>query len=213
MKIKKLIFSKTNFMAAGLLPFKSQFDYNANEKYQVNHFKNLEFNLKKFFKFIFEFHRYDSTIVFVGFPCATKYDFRRLFKKFKYISLNKNIWINGTLCNSKSLLPYVNSKKIATMLKKKNIVFLNQFGSLIKLEKNPDLVVLFDNSSNKNIIKECQKLKIPVISFIGKTMNKSLVISNVFNLERTHYSKRYLSKYIYLLLSSVLHRYLKKSVN
>merc|ERR1712071_29981 len=66
----------------------------------LNSFKSINLKLKILLKVLFEFHKLDKNIVFIGFHNQSNYyNFSVLFKKFNYKILNKNVWINGILFN------------------------------------------------------------------------------------------------------------------
>lgn len=201
--------NKINYSLFNLLNIKS----NSSNNFNINSYKSLELNLKKILKIIFEFHKANKTVVFIGFPVSLNLNFISLFKKYNYIFLNKNTWVNGTLSNSPALVSHINSKKLLKVVQKNNLLFLTQFSNLIKLKKKPDLIILFDDIHAENLIYECQKVKIPVISFSSSTQQKHThTLFNVFFFEKNNHSKQLIHKYIYFLLSSILSRYFKKSI-
>ena len=110
------------------------------------------------------------------------------------------------LTNSNSISYYLKSKKVFKLLKKQNILFLQKLNNL---EHKPDLIVLYNETKNIELIKEAIKLKIPIISFLneGETKN-SHFIYNVFYCKIILH-KEYLTKLFYFLLSSILLRNLK----
>lgn len=204
--------NKINYNKLNLLNIKSHLRISDKNFFKFNSYKNLELNLKKILKIIFEYHKSNKTIIFIGFPFSSNYNFMTLFNKYNYIFLDKNTWVNGTLCNSPALVSHIKSKKIYRRLRKNNLVFLSQFNSLVKLKKKPDLIVLFDDFHSENLISECLKVKIPVISFVSTFKIHPSTLFNVFFLENNSYSKQLIHRYIYFLLSSILARYFKKSI-
>jgi len=217
MKLKKLNYNKINFITSYLMTVKSK-GGNLNSQVYVsknlilNSYKNLDINLKKIFKFIYDFHSFKKTIVFVGFTDNTKYNFSLLFNKFNYIFLKENIWVNGVLCNSKSLIPYMNSKRFNSFFKKEKIIFLKNFNSLVKLKKKPDLIILFNTKGNENLISEAIKVKIPIISFISEGfITNSEFVHSIFNFYNK-YSFKIIIRLVYFLLSSIVFRSIKKAI-
>lgn len=207
MKLYKNSTNKINYSLFNLLNIKSNLSNN------INAFKSLELNLKKILKIIFEYHKANKTIVFIGFPISSNLNFISLFKKYNYIFLNKNTWVNGTLSNSPALVSHINSKKLLKVVQKNNLIFLTQFSNLIKLKKKPDLIILFDDIHAEKLISECKKVKIPVVSFLSSAQQKQeSTLFHVFLLEKNNYPKQLIHKYIYFLLSSILSRYFKKSI-
>ena len=209
MKLYKNSNNKINYSLFNLLNIKSNLSKNSN----INSYKSLELNLKKILKIIFEYHKANKTIVFIGFPVSLNLNFIPLFKKYNYIFLNRNTWINGTLSNSPALVSHINSKKLLKVVRKNNLIFLTQFSNFIKLKKKPDLIVLFDDIHVENLISECQKVKVPVISFSSSVQQKQKsILFHVFFSEKNNHLKQLIHKYVYFLLSSILSRYFKKSV-
>ena len=220
MKLNKLNYNKKNFITSYLIDIKlsSSIGFNSQvdkqQKFSLNCYKNLDLNFKKIFKIIFEFHKFNKTIVFVGFPDIKKYNFSLLFNKFNYIFLKENIWVNGVLCNSKYLIPYMNSKRFKNFFKKEKIIFLKNFNNLVNLKKTPDLIILFNVKGNEHLIAEANKVKIPVISFISEDtvfVKKLGLTSNIFNFSNLYLSK-IVTRLVYFLLSSIFFRYIKKSI-
>jgi len=209
MKLYKNSNNKINYSLFNLLNIKSNLSKNSN----INSYKSLELNLKKILKIIFEYHKANKTIVFIGFPVSLNLNFIPLFKKYNYIFLNRNTWVNGTLSNSPALVSHINSKKLLKVVRKNNLIFLTQFSNFIKLKKKPDLIVLFDDIHVENLISECQKVKVPVISFSSSLQQKQKsILFHVFFSEKNNHSKQLIHQYVYFLLSSILSRYFKKSV-
>merc|ERR1712071_727992 len=163
----------------------------------LNSFKSINLKLKILLKVLFEFHKLDKNIVFIGFHNQSNYyNFSVLFKKFNYKILNKNVWINGILCNSK------------------NIYFFKKFINSILVQKVPDLIVLYDLSDNKKLLSEALKLNIPIFAFLGnESFNTNSSIFYIFNSNIGNISKKKVSSYIYFLISAILIRVLKKSFN
>lgn len=214
MKLKKSIYNKFNFITYSLVNLKLKNKKNLSDKdFKINFYKSLDVKLKKTFKIIYEFHRFNQNIVFIGFPESRIFNFNSLFFKFNYLFLKNKVWVNGVLCNSKALMPYIYSKRFKNFFLKEKIIFLKNFSQLVKLKKSPDLLVLFDITDNGKLLSEANKLKIPVISFINNINNsENLVItSNVFSFN-VKYSLQIILKMIYMLFSSIMFRGLKKHI-
>ena len=98
MKLKKNIFEKYNFSHTNIINIKSYLSFlKQSNKLKLLNFessfqslKTIELNLKKVLKIIFEFHKLNKNIVFVGFPDINSYKFSLLFNKFNYKFLKKN---------------------------------------------------------------------------------------------------------------------------
>ena len=214
MKLKKLIYNKFNFITYSLVNLKLKNKKSlAFKDFKINSYKSLDVNLKKLFKIIYEFHKLNQNIVFIGFPESHMFNFNSLFFKFNYLFLKNKVWVNGVLCNSKALMPYIYSKRFKKFFFKEKIIFLKNFSHLVKLNRSPDLIVLFDATDNDKLLSEANKLKIPVIAFINNSNNSDnfVITSNVFRFN-VKYSFQIILKMIYMLFSSILFRGLKKHI-
>lgn len=214
MKIKKKFSEKYNFNYTNIINIKSYLSFlKKSKKLKLLDFqslKTIEINLKKVLKIIFEFHKLNKNIVFVGFPDIDQYNFAILFNKFNYKFLKKKVWVNGLFCNSNSLIHYLNTKRLANVSKKTNLQLINNLTNLIELKKLPDLIVIFSTEENLNLIHESNCLRIPIIAFNNNSNLKSLVIS-IFNF-KDYFSVKLTYKFFYFLISSIFIRDLKKSI-
>ena len=218
MKLKKNIFEKYNFSHTNIINIKSYLSFlKQSNKLKLLNFessfqslKTIELNLKKVLKIIFEFHKLNKNIVFVGFPDINSYKFSLLFNKFNYKFLKKKVWVNGLLSNTNSLIYYLNSKRLSNISKKNNLLLFQNLNNLIELKKLPDLIVVFSTEENLQLINESNRLKIPIIAFNNNSNSKLLVIS-IFNFKDS-FSVKLTSKFFYFLISSIFVRDLKKSI-
>jgi len=208
MKIKKINQTNYSFTKLNLLNLKYylKFSGNNNHKPFINkNINELNLNIKNSLRVIFEYHKLKKNIVFVGFNDIKNLKFSLLFKKFKYNILNKDVWVNGILCNSNSIKYYLNSKRLERFFKKENILFLKKF---INIKKKVNLIIVYNINDNLHLIKESKKLKIPVISFCNtnSNMGQDTKIS-LFGENNYH-----ISKFIYFLISSVFFKVFKSSL-
>jgi len=218
MKLKKNIFEKYNFSHTNIINIKSYLSFlKQSNKLKLLNFessfqslKTIELNLKKVLKIIFEFHKLNKKIVFVGFPDINSYKFSLLFNKFNHKFLKKKVWVNGLLSNTNSLIYYLNSKRLSNISKKNNLQLFQNLNNLIELKKLPDLIVVFSTEENLQLINESNRLKIPIIAFNNNSNSKLLVIS-IFNFKDS-FSVKLTSKFFYFLISSIFVRDLKKSI-
>ena len=218
MKLKKNIFEKYNFSHTNIINIKSYLSFlKQSNKLKLLNFessfqslKTIELNLKKVLKIIFEFHKLNKNIVFVGFPDINSYKFSLLFNKFNYKFLKKKVWVNGLLSNTNSLIYYLNSKRLSNISKKNNLRLFQNLNNLIELKKLPDLIVVFSTEENLQLINESNRLKIPIIAFNNNSNSKLLVIS-IFNFKDS-FSVKLTSNFFYFLISSIFVRDLKKSI-
>lgn len=215
MKIKKINRKKESLISYNLLNLKYYLNFQnfSESKYNSNlsYLNSLETSLKKILKVIFNFHTLNKKIVFVGFPLHKLYKFSSLFKRFNYIFLNKNVWVNGMLSNPNRLSPYVNSRRFLNFYQKENVVFLRKFNKMLILNKKPDLLIVFNKFENELILKEANITKIPNFSLIGGVLNKKSILNDLPTFSHV-YVEKLLIKFIYTLFSVILFRHLKKSI-
>ena len=215
MKIKNLNQSNYNKIQVNLLNLKFYLKPTVVSKItNINQLKSLlnfvEINLKTILKIIFEYHQLNRFIIFVGFPDIGSLKFSLLFKRLKYNHIQNKIWIDGFLCNPNLINRYLTSKRTEYFFKKENLYFFKNFINFSSKKKIPDLIIVFNQKDNKNVIKEAYKLKIPVITFMGDNSNGSVSIGNILQFNSFYISKL-LSKFFYFILSAVLTRQLKKN--
>jgi len=208
MKIKKINQTNYSFTKLNLLNLKYYLKILGNNNHKLSINKNineLNLNIKNSLRMIFEYHKLKKNLVFVGFNDIKNFKFSLLFKKFKYNILNKNVWVNGILCNSNSIKYYLNSKRLERFFKKENILFLKKF---INIKKKVDLIIVYNINDNLHLIKESKKLKIPVISFCNANSNMGQDTKISLFGENNYY----ISKFTYFLISSVLFKVFKSSL-
>ena len=113
-------------------------------------------DIKKVLQVIFQYHKIDKRILFVGLPYKLE---SRINRYTKHVAIPKNLNIQGMISNCDRKLPKtdINSNKIWM---KQSPKFL-----LPKLSKKLDLVVLFEHDKSKTILSEAEVAKIPLISF------------------------------------------------
>jgi len=143
-------------------------------------------NLKKVLQIIFQYHKAEKRILFIGLPSKLEQKVNQLTK---HVSVPKNFDIQGMISNfnPKSLLKNENfnqacSKKFSKLL-------------LPKFSKKLDLIVLFDHEKSEGILSESKIAKIPVISFGNHNLSE-LPLYNVegnFKNMLTGYNKTILS--------------------
>ena len=213
MKLNQSTYNKFSYLTYNLINLKLNTNDILTKDFNINFYRSLDVNFKKIFKIIYEFHKYNRNIVFVGFPEVIGYNFNSLFHKFDYIFLSNKVWVNGVLCNSKSLIPYIHSKRFKNFFTKEKVIFLKNFNNLVKLKKLPDLIVLFDTNHSEKLLLEAKKMKTPIIAFISndKECNNLTLVSNIFNFDIKH-SFKIIVKVFYILLSSILFRGIKKHI-
>ena len=116
-------------------------------------------DIKKVLQIIFQYHKAEKRILFLGLPHKLE---SRVNQLTKHIAIPKNFNIQGVISNynSKSFKSDRNSNQAWL---KNSSKFL-----LPKLSKKLDLIVLFNHDNNETILSEAGVAKIPVIS-LGTT--------------------------------------------
>ena len=178
-----------------------------NSKQYKNNIKleETKIRLKKIFQIIYQYHIFNKKILFIGVQNNKNFKLKNLLKKTKHVLIPNSIWIRGAISNKKSCFKHISN----------NPKFVNNKISelLFKLKKNFDLIVVFDEINNFNIINESYIARIPVI-----TLNSNLSLYNnkvsykIFGNFQFLYKKKE-NNFFYLLLISVLkkgNKYKKK---
>ena len=112
-------------------------------------------NFKKSLDLIFKFHKNNKRILFIGNPKViedkiNKNTIHTSISNYDKNTLNKVIAINSLIENSVRLNKHL---------------FKNNKFILSKLLKKPELIVIFKEQKNNNLIKESTVSKIPMIEF------------------------------------------------
>lgn len=155
--------------------------------------KDLLLYLKKAILTIFNYHKHNKTILFVGnFSNKNKMFINKKLLKNHIFLLNSN-WIYGILTNKNS---FVKS------LQKNNDKRLKDYNlqKYITTKKKPDLIVILSMENNQEILKEALKLKIPTISLIDNNFNDFILYP--IKIDTTSKIKNY--NFIFYLLNSIL---------
>jgi ribosomal protein S2 len=113
-------------------------------------------DIKKVLQIIFQYHKAEKRILFLGLPYKLE---SRVNQLTKHIAIPKNFNIQGMISN-------YNSKSFKSD-KNSNQVWLKNSSKFLlpKLSKKLDLIVLFNHDNNEKILSEAGVAKIPVISF------------------------------------------------
>ena len=144
---------------------------NFNDSVSVN-LNQILADIKKALKIIFQYHRLDKRILFIGFPYKLELKINRLTK---HLAVPYNFNIQGFILNNN--IKFLNESKGSSRIwLKSHIKFL-----FPKLTKKPDLIILFEHEKDKNIITESWTAKVPVIIFksncdLRNVSNKSFYI-------------------------------------
>ena len=131
------------------------------KKIKFNNFIDANLNqivvdIKKVLQIIFQYHKVEKRILFLGLPYKLE---SRVNQLTKHIAISKNFNIQGVISNynSKSFKSDRNSNQAWL---KNSSKFL-----LPKLSKKLDLIVLFNHDNSETILSEAGVAKIPVIFF------------------------------------------------
>lgn len=163
MKIKNI---KTNkFKLTRLHLIKTKTYKNVDNEVNVH----IESYLKKSLKIIYDYHCNNKKILFIGIPITIQNKFKNILKKTKHLYITEEIWVRGLLTNRSSLFKFL--KKKSTKNKKLKI--------LLSIKKKPDLVILFDETKEKFVIRETDQLKIPLITVNSKMFENPSVLYKI----------------------------------
>jgi ribosomal protein S2 len=113
-------------------------------------------DIKKVLQIIFQYHKAEKRILFLGLPYKLE---SRVNQLTKHIAIPKNFNIQGVISN-------YNSKSFKSD-KNSNQAWLKNSSKFLlpKLSKKLDLIVLFNHDNNETILSEAGVAKIPVIFF------------------------------------------------
>jgi len=113
-------------------------------------------NIKKVLQIIFQYHKAEKRILFVGVPCELEQKINQLTK---HVAVPKNFEIQGMVSNFDPKV-FLKSENLDQAWSKN---FLKSL--LPKLSKKLDLIVLFNHEKSESILTESKIAKIPVIFF------------------------------------------------
>jgi len=212
MKLKKINQKKYNLINKILLNTRSYLGlkklslYYLNSKY-IQGFKNkfcifeiikTKIYFKNNIKIIYKYHCSNEKILFIGFPEIKNDKFTNLFEKTKHYYIPSNVWVNNIIINKSQILYHLQNKTFNNT--KKNIDILKNTNKILKIQKKPDLIVLYNQNFELNATKESLNSHIPVITFLN-----SSYFSNQINYKIPVGSKNQkFDKFCYLLLKSLL---------
>lgn len=188
---------------AALLNNKSSSRIFDNKLYNIT-LNTIKFNFKRFLYIFFGLRKFNSNIYFIGFSDLQYSNFSKLFKFFNIKYFKDNIWITGLLSNSRYTHKFLKIKRLDSIFKKKSDHHVKDFYKILKDKKLPDLLVFYERKPyTKYIIKECLKLKIPVIILFDVNIPCENNLIKVF-----HYNlkKEIFTKYLFQILKVLLKR-------
>ena len=100
-----------------------------------------------------------------------------MYKVKKHHYVNEAFWINGLLTNGPSFVAYRNNF-LKNYSKHNDIdkeIFFQHFEGILRMNKKPDLVFIYNHSKGIEIFKEAHSLRIPIISFLNTNDDPTLV--------------------------------------
>jgi len=160
----------------------------------INNNENSTLHLKKAVLTIFEYHKNNKTILFLGNSSEIKSKYRKNITKTKHIFLSNSHWSTGLLTNKISFIKSLKKKNSTGALKDHNL------RRYLMKKKRPDLLVILSTDFNLDVYKEASKLKIPIISFTQKDFNDYILHS--INLTKTSNTIK-ISNFVFYLLNSL----------
>jgi ribosomal protein S2 len=116
-------------------------------------------NFKKAMHIIFKYHKNNKRILFVGVPQIIE---TKLNLMTKHIAVPNSFNIQGLFLN-KSILKGITLKQ--QLLKNKNYL-------LSKISNKPDLIVVFNEEKDQQLVKDSYISRIPVIKFNSNLQEK-----------------------------------------
>ena len=159
--------------------------------------KNMETRLKKILNVIYRFHIANKKILFIGTPLKLDNKIKQLLKDKKHSFIPEAVWMNGIITNPGPSFKHLLKRHAITDDKTSKFLF--------NLKNQTDLIVVLNESSNLNALKESSIKRIPTIS-----LNSNYNLSN-FNLSTykvagsySFVKKTIRDNFFFLLLSSLL---------
>jgi ribosomal protein S2 len=128
-------------------------------------------DFKKALHIIFEYHKANKKILFVGIPKKLELKINTLTH---HVAVDKNFELQGVISNS------LNSAKFAK-IEKQSFSKIYVKSLVPKLLKKPDLVVVVSHEKKQNIIAESNVAKIPVIVFESNNSFLTNLSANFYN--------------------------------
>lgn len=177
MKIKKVVNFKYKLLKLKLIKsriYKAKAKNNGPKLLSTFMLEQVEFHLKKKLQIIYEYHTNGKEILFVGFPEFFNKRITKILDSTNHSVIPAYLWINGILSNKIAIFRYLNHKRVKqTKIKKSSNVNV-----LLTIKKKPDLIVIYDEKSNQNIMNETRKTKIPVISLTSNFYRSNFIFVN-----------------------------------
>lgn len=160
--------------------------------------EDIEYRLKKALHIIYKYNLNNKKILFVGDDLNISNKIKSLIEGTNHTLIPEIAWVNGIITNPSASLKYLvkNQKNLTNKLSE----------SLFKLKKKSDLIVIFNESSNINALKEGYSAKIPTIflnSYLDILNDKiSYKVPGTFNFT----NKKVRDNLFYSILSATLQK-------
>jgi len=169
--------------------------------------EQIEAYFKQALKIIFEYHKKQFKILFVGFPVVSKLKQMKLIHFTNHNFISQNSWISGIFRNRFSIFSYL------TSLQSQN--FSKNLKLLLTIKAKPHLVVIFNQKIETNVINELYKTGIPILSFNYNMLNISKITYKIlgnFDFVEKNLKITYLFLF-YSILKKIPLRKMKQSNN
>lgn len=129
--------------------------------------EQIEAYLKQALKIIFEYHKQQFKILFIGFPVISKSKQMKLMHFTNHNFISQKSWISGIFRNRFSILSYLTSLSSQNFSKKLKL--------LLTVKAKPHLVVIFSQEVETDIIDEFYKAGVPILFFNYKSLDLSKI--------------------------------------
>jgi ribosomal protein S2 len=153
MKIKNIIQYKNKLLKLKLIKTKI---YKKKDHLINTRIEDIEYRLKKALHVIYKYHINNKRILFIGVPVHTDKETKSLINSTKHTFIPESTWINGIITNKVSCFKYLSENTKAIANKSSKLLF--------KLKNKSDLIVVFDEVTDKDALNEGYLARIPVIS-------------------------------------------------
>jgi ribosomal protein S2 len=152
MKLKKIVKHKNKLLKLGILKTKILNKYQYLNGVKI---EDIENRLKKILHIIYKYNISKKRILFVGLPLNTL-KLKKITKKNNHVFLPSKTWIRGIIYNRETCLKHLSKNKKRQTNKISKII--------LQLKKTIDLIIIFDETSNIDVINEGYLARVPIIS-------------------------------------------------
>ena len=125
---------------------------------------DIEMQFRIALKIIYEYHCNKRKILFLDTNTQSNNLLSNIIRKTNHYYIPTDFWIPGILKNFSSIKTQLFCPKISESNTQKS-KDVKKLKSVLKLQRQPDLVVILDNQLEYKILKEIYNLNIPTISF------------------------------------------------